>query len=243
MEVESKVTEEVKEADAASLYTVVNGLDAEGESWKEVADVFSYTSSGVGFHMPRSCNVGTLISLMLQLPPHLRSYDHEEEFYHIWGLVQNCHLTSNDELSAYQIGVAFIGKSPPASYGANPLQNYRICGMNEDGLWKVAESTTRFVQRKDLRYWKKIDVYLALIDSRRESIGGERTVTENISKNGAAAKTSLVFNIGDRVKLISEEFDFSGLAVVCNMKELKDGQSRLHLEFVENCFPVEKLKK
>ncbi len=242
-EAEHEFDTEAREEIIPSFYTVVNGIGEDGERWKEVADVFSFTASGVGFYTARECTVGNLVSLMLQMPPHLRCYDHEEEFYQIWGLVQHCHLSSSNELTAFQVGVAFVGKFPPASYGGNPLQNYRICGMDKDGLWKVTESTTRFVQRKHLRYWKKIDLYLALIDSRRETIGGERAITENISKSGAAVLTSLDLNIGDRVKFISEKFDFSGLAIVCNMQTVKNGKTRLNLEFVENTFPVEKFKR
>lgn len=192
--------------------------------------------------MTRPCGVGNLVSLMLQLPAHLRCYDHDQEFYNVWGLVQHCQMSSSDEMAAYHVGVAFIGKAPPPSYVGNPLQNYRICGMNEDGLWNVAESTTRFVPRKDLRYWKAIDLYLALIDARRETIGGEWTITENISKRGAAVVSTLDLSVGDRVKFISEEFDFSGLAVVCNRQTIDDDRSRLNLEFVENTFPVEKFR-
>lgn len=242
MAIDSVVMDEIQDSEANSLYTVVNGIDGDGEAWKEVADVFSYTASGLGFYMPRECTVGNLISLMLQLPPHLRCYDHDEEFYHVWGLVQNCNFAGNSESHAYQVGVAFIGNEAPESYEANPTQNYRICGMNDDGLWKVTEADSRFVQRKELRYWRKLKLYLAMIDARRESIGGERCSTENISRHGAALITNLELHVGDRVKLISEEYDFSSLAVVCNVRACEDGKARVNLEFIGATFPIDKLK-
>jgi hypothetical protein len=242
MSVQTEVLEEVENTvTAESIQTVVNGTSAEGESWKEVADVFSFTASGVGFYMPRECVVGTLISLMVQMPAYMRCYDHEEEFYHVWGLVQYCHVANHNDLPAFQIGVAFIGKVPPATFAANPLQNYRISGMNDLGLWAVTESDSRFVQRKELRYWQKIEFYLALIDQRRETIGGERTFTENISKSGAAVVTRLELGVGDRIKLINSEFDFSSLAIVCNSQELPDGKIRINLEFINGSFPVHRL--
>lgn len=242
MAIDSAVADEIQDSEANSLYTVVNGLDEDGEAWKEAADVFSYTASGLGFYMTRECTVGSLISLMLQLPAHLRCYDHDEEFYQVWGLVQNCNSSGSGEAGGFQIGVAFIGNVPPPSYVANPLQNYRICGMTNDGLWKVTEADARFVQRKELRYWRKLNLYLAMIDSRRETVGGERTTTENVSKHGAAVVTNLELHVGDSVKLISEEYDFSSLAVICNVKALKDGRSRVSLEFIGGTFPVEKFK-
>jgi hypothetical protein len=243
MSVETEVLEEVENTSTTeTIQTVVNGTAADGAQWKEVADVFSYTASGLGFYMPRDCAVGNLISMMVPMPAYLRCYDHDEEFYHVWGLIQYCHSATHDDLPAFQVGVAFIGKVPPPSYAANPLQNYRISGMNELGLWSVTEADSRFVQRKELRYWEKVNFYLALIDDRRETIGGERTATENISKSGAAVVTTLELNVGDRIKLINTEFDFSSLAVVCNSRELEDGRYRISLEFVNHTFPVHRLK-
>ena len=243
MSVETEVTEDVENiATTETIQTVVNGSAADGEQWKEVADVFSHTASGIGIYLPRDCAVGNLISMMVPMPAYLRCYDHEEEFYHVWGLVQYCHAATHDDLPVFQVGVAFIGKVPPASFAANPLQNYRICGMNDLGLWSVTESDARFVQRKELRYWEKINFYLALIDDRRETIGGEKTTTENISKSGAALCTNLELSVGDRIKLINTEFDFSSLAVVCNSVEREDGRYRVSLEFVNHTFPVQRLK-
>lgn len=243
MSAETEVLEEVeKTSTTETIRTVVNGIAAEREQWSEVADVFSFTASGLGFYMPRDCAVGNLISMMVPMPAYMRCYDHDEEFYNVWGLVQYCHAATHDGQPAFQIGVAFIGKVPPSSYDENPLQNYRICGMNDLGLWAVTESDSRFVQRKELRYWEKVNFYLALIDDRRETIGGERTTTENISKSGAAVVTTLELNVGDRIKLINTEFDFSSLAVVCNSHEQEDGKYRISLKFVNHTFPVHRLK-
>ena len=235
------VRDKTDETSLISIVAVVDGIDDDGASWKEIGDVFSYSSSGVGFYIPRPCRVGNLVSLRFQLPHHLRCYDHDEELYQIWGLVQSCYMSITAELAAYQVVVALVGKEPPASYTGNPLQNYRISGSNEDGLWKITESETQFVQRRDVRYWEKIDVYLAIVDA-RGTTGGEKTRTENVSTSGAAVLTTLDLKIGDRVKLISEEFDFSGLAVVCNAQSLKGAHSKLNLQFVQSKFPVEKLK-
>ena len=112
--------------------------------------------------------------------------------------------------------------------------------MNADGLWKIEEAKSAFKVRKHARFRKHIDHYLALLDSKQRTIGGERTVTQNISKSGAAVYTTLDVGVGERVKFICEQFDFSGLAVVCNRQESEsDEPARLHLQFVENTFPVE----
>lgn len=222
---------------SASLSAVVKGKTGD-DSWTEVARVMSVSSSGAGFYLKRECPVGGLVSLMLPLSPHQRSYDYDKELYPVWGLVQHCHVLSADEVTGYHVGVAFIGKHPPESYRKNPTQNYRICGMNENGLWKVKETRAAFKTRQHMRYWKSIDLYLMLVDSKRAKVVGEKSVTENISKSGSSVISNLDVNVGDRVKFISEKYDFSGLAVVCNRQIGDDRRPRLHLEFVENTFPI-----
>ena len=102
---------------------------------------------------------------------------------------------------------------------------------------------TPFKKRSDVRFWKEIKLYLALIDTHDGSTGGERTTAENVSRGGASVFTTMNVNIGDRVKFISEEYDFSGLAVVCNRTPEDEGRSKLHLRFVQGSFPVKILMK
>lgn len=239
MSIQAEILSERADLTSMSLYTVVKVKESTDSFWKEVADVVSVSSSGAGFYVQRECKIGRLISLMLPLPPHLRSYDHDKELYKVWGVIQHCHMRSADAVTGYHIGVAFIGKHPPESYREDPTQSYRICGMSSEGLWKIKEADSPFKTRRNVRYWKSIELYLATVDSQRMSLDGERSVTENISKNGAAVISTLDVSVGDRVKFISEEFDFSGLAVVCNRQIGDDKRPRLHLEFVENLFPID----
>jgi hypothetical protein len=226
-----------------SLFAVVKAKVDGDRQWKEAADLISISPTGSSFNLPRHVEVGTLVSLMIPLPPHMRCYDHDKEFYRVWGLVQHCAATSANENSPFHIGVAFIGKHAPESYNQNPTQHYRITGVDECGMWTVQETKTTFKKRSDVRFWIAIDLYLALVDHKDNPIGGERTIAENVSRSGAAVLTTLDVGIGDRVKFISEEFDFSGLAVVCDRQIGDDDRTRLHLNFVENAFPVETLMK
>ena len=226
-----------------SLYAVVKGKEKNDRQWKEDADLVSASATGSSFNLQRACEVGTLVSLILPLPHHMRCYDHDTEHYRVWGLVQYCAPTSVEKGRRFHVGVAFIGKHPPASYKSNSRQHYRISGVDSNGMWTVTESKSRFRKRSDVRFWQPIDLYLALVDTKLGSFGGERTVAENVSRSGAAVFTTLDVNIGDRVKFISAEYDFSGLAVVRNRQTGDDGRTRLHLSFVETTFPVETLMK
>lgn len=226
-----------------SLHAVVKAKDKDNQHWKEVADLISVSATGSSFNLPRPCEPGTLVSLMVPLPVHMRCYDYDKEFYKVWGLVQHCESVMADDPSKYHIGVAFIGKNPPDKYRSNPQLTFRISGVDDDGMWTVEESKTPFQKRADVRFWRPIELYLALIDTKDGSVGGERTTAENVSRSGAAVFTTLNVGVGDRVKFISAEYDFSGLAVVCNTQVSEDERTKLHLKFVETTFPVETLMK
>lgn len=226
----------------AILNAVVKSKEKEGESWKEVADVVSYSPTGAGFYLARQLSPGQLISLMLPLPAEMRCYDHDKEFYRVWGVVQFCQKQNRDDYDSYHIGVAFTGKNAPSSYNEDPERHYRICGMNTDGLWKIEPAKSEFKIRRDVRFWQSIECYVALVDKDKKSLSGAKSVTENISKSGAAVFSTLDVNVGDRVKFICEPHDYSGLAIVCNRQNSKDGRMRLHLSFVNAKFPVESLK-
>lgn len=241
MPVQAEVLEETVESVSPSLFAVVKVKESSGSSWKETADVVSVSSTGAGFYINRECQVGRLVALVIPLEPHLRCYDHQKELYAVYGLVQHCQMISTGDTAGYHVGVAFIGKHAPKSFREDPAQSYRICGMDEDGLWKINEAAKDFKPRKDARFYEAVDHYLAIVDAQKSTIKGERATTENISKSGAAVISSLDVHVGDRVKFISEKYDFSGLAVVCNRKDGKDGRARLHLQFVENTFPVESI--
>jgi hypothetical protein len=230
-------------ADTTPLHAVVKGKDAGDRPWKEVSELISFSATGASFNLPRQCEAGTLVLLMIPIPTHLRCYDYDKEFYRVWGLVQHCAPILADDTSKFHVGVAFIGKNSPASYKKDSTQHYRITGVNGDGLWGVAELATAFQKRSHVRFWMPVDLYLALIDTKDGATGGERTVAENVSRSGAAVFTTLNVGIGDRVKFISEQYDFSGLAVVCNVQSGTDNRKRLHLRFVETTFPVETLMR
>ena len=66
MPVETEVIEEVENiATTETIQTVVNGTAADGEQWKEVADVFSHTASGIvsGANRSRLNEMGFTIGL------------------------------------------------------------------------------------------------------------------------------------------------------------------------------------
>lgn len=209
--------------------------------WKETTEILTVSRNGAGFYLPQKCQVGQLLSLLMPMPKQLRGYDEDKEFYRIWGLVQHCNPVSGDESKGFHIGVAFIGKNAPESYHETPLQSYMICGMSEDGFWKIKETATPFVTRKFTRYWTSIDVKLEVLDIEGNVVSEDSAKTENVSYSGAAVFSYLEANVGECCRVTDEKRDFSAIAVVRNRKLGKDKLPRLHLEFVDVRFPIEKL--
>ncbi len=227
-----------------SLSTVVKGKMDSGESWKEVTEVKSVSRTGAGFSLERECQVGQLISLMIPLPTYLRSYDEEKELYRVWGLIQHCSRFSDDGGSGYHIGVAFVGKHAPESYRENSQQSYKISGMSEEGLWKITEASRPFVHRKHPRYWASVEVSLSIheIDLPEDSEPIiEHTTTENISTSGALVFSNLEVNIGDCIIFSCENHEFSTLAIVRNRNWDGKTMPKVHLEFINGHFPIQKI--
>jgi len=149
---------------------------------------------------------------------------------------------SGDEDSMYHVGVAFAGKDSPTSYSENPMQSYRIAGMNEDGSWRIVEAKTDFVMRRHPRHWVTFGVLLSAFDADDKLVMDEGAKTENISASGAAVISNMKVDVGDSVTFDSIELNFSSLAVVRNRQtpESEDDLPKLHLEFINDTFPVEK---
>lgn len=225
-----------------ALTAVVRAKENHETYWKETTDLVSISRSGAGFYLKRHCDVGRLVSLIMPMPRHLRAHDRERELYRVWGLVQHCSPVYGAGTSSFHVGVAFIGRHVPPSYHENPAQSYRICGMQEDGTWKVVEAKSDFVVRRHPRYWISIQTALSVLDDDKNMLTDEKAVTENISASGAAVFTSLDVNVGDSVTLDCDLHDFASMAVVRNRRDADNGKAKLHLEFIGKSFPIGDVK-
>jgi len=219
------------------LTAVIKGKNALFNPWSETAVVTSLSSSGAGLFVPVPCVAGRLVSLIVAMPAHLRKYDQDKRLYRVWGLVQYCYESGGDA-NGYHIGVALTGKNAPESYLNRPMQSYRVSGMDRNGLWKVEELETSFRQRSSVRYWNSIEASIFQLDDDLHSIASEKTVTENISETGASVYSDLRVSVGDRIKFQTSSPPFSSLSVVRQRRIGIDDRTRIHIEFVENPFPI-----
>jgi hypothetical protein len=145
-----------------------------------------------------------------------------------------------------EIGVAFVGKRPPRSFTADPSRRYEIArSASEAGLWTVQEESSESIsevsiseKRKDTRHQMPVEVLIEVFDKDGILSQSENTVTENISRQGAAVFTTLELSTGRFVKVSSPQYQSAMLAVVRSRHVAPDGILRLHLEFIGSEWPL-----
>lgn len=215
--------------------------------WTAKTRLVNVTPFGARFTLPRPIDTGRLLQLTIAMPRPLRVFDHIEDQYRVWAIVRNLKLlqqkTKRDPL--VEVGVAFIGKRPPDSYADHPDRRYEIAqsklesaswAANEDSVDQLAEATTDD-KRKESRQMIPVEVVIEVFDVDK-LVGNEQTVTENISPRGAVVFTALNIGRGTFVRVTSDQYKTTVLAIVRARRAGPDGITRLHLEFVGGEWPL-----
>jgi hypothetical protein len=217
-------------------------------SWSEVTRLRDVSPFGAGFILPRPVKRGRLILMTIPLPRQMRCYDYMEPQYRVYGLVRSCIQTPQKKAapSGYAVGAAFIGKNPPPSYLRDPSTLYEISHRENGNLWQITtaaanpdESHLAREHRRHSRFQIPLGVTIETLDEEGNVIGGEITVTENISLSGASVFTSLTAEIGSFIRVTSDQYNVSIVSIVRGKRTGADGIPRLHIEFIDHFFPLE----
>ncbi|PYS84788.1 MAG: hypothetical protein DMF67_03565 [Acidobacteria bacterium] len=218
--------------------------------WVEMSRLVDVTPFGARFALTHPTERGRLLQLTMPLPRQLRCFDHVEDQYRVWALVRN--LTARAQTGAggelllmrYEVGVAFTGKNPPAGYLRDPSTLYDVESFSVEGnaLYKLHEAKepgAGGVRSEMTRLQVAVSVRVELFDSEGQVSASEETVTENISRRGAAIWTTLKAERGRFVRLTNMETGLSLIAAVRAARAGPDGIPRLHLEFIDRQWPLE----
>ncbi len=246
----SSNSKRVRERLELSLPVRVQCRESEDYEWVELTRLVDVTPFGARFSIARPTETGRLLYLTLPMPRQLRCFDHVEQQYRVWALVRNVKSlaqTDKDKLPRFEIGVAFIGKRPPASFQTDPTKRYDVAASaTESGLWDVreqpedaAKSARTDAPRDETRHAMAIDVTVEVFDEKGAVTTSEQTVTENISRRGAAVFTTLDVARGRFVRLTSSRYNIAVVAAVRARRLGPDNIPRLHLEFVDKQWPLE----
>ena len=215
--------------------------------WVELTRLIDVTPFGARFSIARPTEPGRLLHLTMPMPRQLRCFDHVEQQYRVWALVRNIKpLFKEGSLTPrFEIGVAFVGKRAPASFELDPTKRYDVApSPAETGLWGLnvlgeREHVKTDDPRPETRHSVPVDVVVEVFNEKGEITETERTVTENISRRGAAVFTTLTVARGRFIRLTSAQYNISVVAAVRGRRAGADGITRLHLEFVDRQWPLE----
>jgi hypothetical protein len=216
-------------------------------AWNEITRLEDISAFGAAFKLKRPVKRGRLMLISLPMPRQLRCYDYLEPQYRIWGLVRRCLAVGNEPGNqAYAVGVAFIGKNPPQAFIDDPSKLYDISDREDGGLWQLREmedmpdeSELPAYLRRHTRFAIPETLLIEMLDENGDVAASEVTVTENISLGGAAVFTSFAVESGSFLRVKSERHDLSIISIVRGKHLGEDGINRLHIEFIDNLFPLE----
>ena len=222
--------------------------ESRDDEWTVMTRLVDVTPFGARVRLPRPIDIGRLLQLTMVMPRQLRVFDHVEDQYRVWSIVRNVKLlaqtTPKDPL--VEVGVAFIGKRPPQSYEDHPERRYEIAQTKlESSLWTAREDSVDQLaevvhtedKRRQSRQMIPVDVVIEVFEG-DQLVKNEQTVTENISRSGAAVFTAMDVGPGTFVKVVSDQYNTTALAVVRARRVGRDGITRLHLEFVGSEWPI-----
>ncbi len=220
---------------------------SESHAWDEITRLTDVSAFGAGFNLKRPVKRGRLVQMTLPMPRQLRCYDFAEPQYKIWGLVRSCVTRENSQTEEHHaVGVAFIGKRPPQSFYDEPAKLFEISHKEEGSLWSIVDAPTRPDEsglpkdmRRHTRFSIPTNVVVEKIDADGNVTTSEPTVTENLSLSGTAIFSMLEVEIGEFVRVKSEQYNVSIISIVRGRRIGQDGIPRLHVEFVDRFFPLE----
>jgi len=231
----------IRERLALHLPVRVRGRETPSFEWTEVTRLINVTPFGAGFPLKHPTERGRLLFMTIPMPRQLRVFDHVEEQYRIWAIVRYMKASIVDNRTVFNVGVAFIGKRPPASYENEPWKRYDINTNVFEALTKAEEVLMPYTsddQRSYTRHNIAVDMRVELIDADDKVIETEQTVTEDISAKGATLFTTLEIPQGRFIRVISEQYGVTAYAAIRSRSTGANGIPRIHVEFIDREWPL-----
>ena len=216
------------------------GETGDGENTR----LFNINSRGANLLLANAPELGQL--LQLQLPAANRAQGRGVLWALVWAITPpDARLAPGAGGGLHRVSVIFVGEEVPRGEGSAPRYTYLA---EEDGRFRLqrpqaeaAHSDGRAARRHS-RIRIPVEVTLELLGEDGGVAACEQTVTENISRGGAAVLTSLVAAPRQLVRLTSESLGVAITAVVRTRRAGSGGVCRLHLAFIDGQWPIERLQ-
>jgi hypothetical protein len=145
------------------------------------------------------------------------------------------------EKALFDVGVAFIGKRPPASFEKEPWKRYDISTSAFQALAAPDDILTPLPStnlRAHTRHNIAVDMRVEMVDINGEVVASERTVTEDISTKGATIFTTLQIPQGRFIRLTSDQHGITTHAAIRSRSTGADGIPRIHVEYIDKEWPL-----
>jgi len=181
------------------------------------------------------------LHMTIPMPRQLRVFDHAEDQYRVFALVRHVQplIELETQSATFDVGVAFIGKRPPASYLTEPWKRYEIANSIVRPIQNPENIQPLSVDQRSLtRHNIAVDIQVETIDEQGNANQTEMTVTENISTKGATMYTTLEIPVGRFVRLRSSQYSLTIFAVIRSRNIGPDGIARIHVEFIDKEWPL-----
>jgi len=238
---EEKNWKRIRERLALQLPVRVHCRETRDYEWTEITRLINVTPFGCGFTLKRPTERGRLLHMTIPMPRQLRVFDHVEDQYRIWAIVRYLRTTVTDKGPAFEVGVAFVGKRPPASYEAEPWKRYDIANNIFQALAPAEQMLAPIGdvdKRAHTRHNIPVDLRVVILDPEGAIVATEHTVSENISSHGATLFTTLEIAVGRFIRITSEQYGLTVHAAIRSRSTGPDGIARIHVEFIDKQWPL-----
>ncbi|HEU4934422.1 MAG TPA: hypothetical protein VFT48_20210 [Pyrinomonadaceae bacterium] len=229
----------IRERLALHLPVRVQGRETPDFEWNEITRLTNVTPFGAGFPLRHPTEKGRLLFMTIPMPRQLRVFDHVEDQYRIWAIVRYMKASAREKGTVFDIGVAFIGKKPPASFEKEPWKRYDISTSAFQALTAPDDILTPLTdQRAHTRHNIAVDMRVEVVDVNGEVVMSEHTVTEEISTNGATIFTTLQIPQGRFIRVTNDQHGITTHAAIRSRSTGADGIPRIHVEFIDKEWPL-----
>ena len=226
---------------APALPVGVRWRERTGEERRESSQLLNVTPRSATLTLEGQPELGQL--LCLTLPGSQRAAGKPPN--NLWALVwATAEVTAAASKPRHNVSVVFVCDEVPTGreLECEPLFTYLA---EEDGRFRLQMMMAdagigQQDKRRESRVSIPVEVTLELLNDDDVPTARELTVTENLSRGGAAVWTSLAANEGQRVRLSNEAHGVALTAVVRRRRSGPDGITRLHLQFLYGRWPLER---
>jgi len=194
----------------------VKGQESQGRPWEEIGTTEDASLGGIALRLTKPVERGQRLSLTLPMPARLRLYDDNDPTYSTYAVVRHVMAFPGHQC----VRVRFLGKQPPRRQAPGPAARGVAPGATGE-------------RERERRVAPRYDVFLNLKLGRLAENGGqsERTVTENLSADGARVPTTLTVRQGEIVTISELDGDFRTEAVARGLYTGRDHITRINLNF------------